>query len=261
MQVDTPMVGKRFVVGFFVLLTASCGVVWWWTGSEFAEGIFGNMLVGAVTLLCVDVLFNATLERQRQPAVRVAVEAASHVYSLGLKFISQLYGATVISGRITRAQHDELSCDSLDARMAPYLSRTPLREIAFAHPEAPAFQYMFEDALTLQQRVGEVLSAHGHYLNPSMVAALYDLGRDDLFNFTVQSGKIGAVPETFSEKAFDDFFVRMDKLKDEIRREDAEIARRLAPRGFMQMLTQPGLFENSKPTQPNPANAAEEPTA
>lgn len=255
------MVGKRFVVGLFVLLTVLCGGVWWWTGNEFAGGIFGNMLVGAVTLLCVDVLFNATLERQRQPAVRVAVKAASHVYSLGLKFISQLYGATVISGRISRAQHDELSRDSLDARMALYLARTPLREIAFAHPQAPAFQYMFEDALTLQHRVGEILSAHGHYLNPSIVAALYELGRDDLLNITVQSGKLGAVPEAFSKKAFVDFFISMDKLKAEIAREDAEIAKQLAPRGFMLMLTQPGLFENPKPTQPDPTNAAEEPTA
>lgn len=188
------------------------------------------------------------------------MEAASYVYSLGLKFISQLYGATVISGRITRAQHDELSTDSLDARMTPYLARTPLRETAVAHPEAPAFQYMFKDALTLQQKVGEVLSAHGHYLNPSIIAALYELGRDDLLNFTVQSGKLGAVPETFPQKSFMDFFIGMDKLKAEIAREDSEIAKRLAPRGFMLMLTQPGIFENPRPTQPDPAAVAE-PTA
>lgn len=72
--------------------------------------------------------------------------------------------------------------------------------------------------------------------------------------------KPGAVPETFPKKSFVDFFIGMEKLKVEIARQDLEIARRLAPRGFMQMLTQPGLFENPRPTQPDPAAVAE-PTA
>lgn len=92
---------KIWIAVIFGGLTLASAAVWYVTGSDFWGGIFGNMLVGAVTLLFIDYLLDASMERQRKPARKAAIRAASEVHGQAIRLIFNLYGASVLTGRLS----------------------------------------------------------------------------------------------------------------------------------------------------------------
>ena len=232
---------KIWIAVIFGGLTLGSAAIWYATGSEFWGGIFGNMLVGAVTLLFIDYLLDASVERQRKPARKAAIRAASEVHGNALRLIFNLYGASVLTNRLTLEEHQALATDRLDEGMVPILARTPLRDIAFVSPEKPAIFYMFEDAVIVQRKVEVTLAAHGQYLNPAIAAALFELSRADLISFTTSCVPLGAVPEFFSADIFSQYFASLKLLADALVEADPSLKTRLAPSGAMEMLSQPGI--------------------
>lgn len=232
---------KIWIAVIFGGLTLASAAIWYVTGSDFWGGIFGNMLVGAVTLLFIDYLLDASMERQRKPARKAAIRAASEVHGQAIRLIFNLYGASVLTGRLSSDEHQAFARDRLDERMVPVLAKTPLRDIAFISPNKPAIIYMFEDAVILQRKVEVTLAAHGQYLSPAIAAALFELSRADLISFTTTCVPLSAIPEFFSADIFTQYFASLKSLTDALVDAEPALKTRLVPRGAMEMLSQPGV--------------------
>lgn len=230
----------------FMALTAGSALAWKLTKSDWWGGIFGNMAVGLVTLLCVDLLLEKALDNQRKPAVAVSVDAAMRVYGESQRFVFDLYGATVLSGNITEAEHLRLQATKEARGMAPYLAKTPLRQVTFNEPERPAIVYMYQDALEIQQSVNLALATHSEYLDPGIVSALYKLGQTKLVTFTISSVQIGAVPEKFDEPMFTEFFDRVDDLRKAMEKADPKLKGTMQTGNAYLMFSQPGMFDGPK---------------
>ncbi|MGO7779260.1 hypothetical protein ACC717_03860 [Rhizobium ruizarguesonis] len=207
-----------------------------------------NMLVGAVTLVFIDVLFDASVERQRRPGTRTAVRAASEIHGDAIRLVFDLYGASVLAVRLTlRSIKDSRRIALLNEWLKSW------RGLLFAtlrsfHPTSLRKSTLFEDVVTIQRKVEVTLAAHGQYLSPSLAAALFELSRAELVSFMATCVPLGAVPEFFGKELFAQYFASLKSLTDALVAADPSLNTRLSPAGAMQMLSQPGLLgKNAEP--------------
>lgn len=234
----------------YALVTAAFGIGWTVSKSDFVGSIFGNLVAGAITLICINLLLDRAVSNQRAPAVDVANRDASRVLIEGRKLVFDLYGATARSGIVSAEQHKSFN-GLLDRRMIPLLAATPIRAIGVNEPDAPAINYMFQDAVAIQQLTNLTMMAHGQYLDPQLYPALYDLSNSKLVSFVISGVSIKALPERFEAPIFSDYFDRLDRLQDALDKADPKTSH-AGPFGIMALLEQPGVI----PTKSGSATAA-----
>ncbi|TCR70999.1 hypothetical protein [Rhizobium sp. BK376] len=113
----------------------------------------GNMFVGAVTLVFIDYLLDASVQWHRGLAIKAAIAAASEVRGLAMKPIFSLYSAAVISGRAAEAEHPEPAIGRLDTRVTEFLARTLLCERSRpSHQRCSRSFTCFLDAVRIEPR-------------------------------------------------------------------------------------------------------------
>lgn len=232
----------KFGIGIFTVATFASFAMWHLLKDDWWGGIAGNMAVGLVTILVIDLIVERAVASERKPAVEVSIEAARRIFGECQKMAFDLYGATVLSRNITKVQHQALAETKAVRGMAPYLAATPLRQEAFNEPKQPVIAYLFQDALTVQQLVNLALATHSQYLEPDIVAALYRIGQSQLITFTISAVSIGVVPENFDQSIFDEFFDRLDDLAKSVADTAPRLRGKLHAGDTYLLYGQPGMF-------------------
>lgn len=234
------LLSNILIFAIYVLVTCAVGIAAWMTKSEFVLSLLNGLIAGLLPLICINLILEQALETKKAPAVAVANRDASRVLGEARKFVFDLYGATARSGRLTLEVHRSFN-SRLDARMAPLLAATPLRAIGVNEPDRPAIVYMFQDALAIQQAANQTLMAHGQYLDPAVVAALYDVSNANLVSFVISAVNLNAVPERLESDVFTDYIAKVANLEAALNAADPKINHRGAL-GIMQLLEQPGII-------------------
>jgi hypothetical protein len=233
--------GITVYVAFF-LLTLISFAAWWLTDSEFAGGIAGNMSVGFITLVSVNLVIDASLERARRPAVAASIKVAATCHGLAVKTIMTLYGAGAHGGFISREEHRAIRKDDL-VGLASLLAKVPVRATAFVSPPQPSIVCMYRDCLELRREIHTALASYGLYLPPAVAANLSALSTSSLLNFVTTAVEVQAVPERFSENDFRDMLEVMNSLRASISDTDKALGDTLYPTGYFHLLEQPGVFK------------------
>lgn len=235
---------KLGIAVLFVALTLASLIVWWATQSEFWLGIFGNMLVGAVTLLCVNYLLDLSTDNRKKPAVAVANAAARAVLGEGRKLLFDLYGATVLSGLISKSDHRRIADSGKLIGLAPFLAKTDVRSDGFSHPRQPAISLMQQSATGIQQATNLTLSTHGIYLEPTVTAALYTLSQTGIVTFIIVTMSYGMVIDFVTVEMIEEYITALDGLEQALIAAQPKDRTTIKHFSAFQLLEQPGIFKD-----------------